>query len=338
MYTVKQFSKNIKYIFLFSCLLFSFSLSAQEIKAEVKLDTNRIVIGDQVTINLSLRLPKSYPFRWTALPDTLAGKIEIVSKSAIDTIVSADSKNITLNQHLTITAFDSGYYAIPPFSFAYHKPGDTTTLFAETEALLLNVTTVAVDTTKAIKDIKPLMGVPITFGEILPWLGGALALAGIIAFIVYYFKRRRKALPLFNFPVKPPLPPHEKAFIALEELKNKKLWQTGFVKDYHTAVTDIIRQYIEERFFINAVEMTSDEILWAVKGNNFPMEIADKLREILVIADLVKFAKEMPLSLHNEQSMAYAFDFVRATLPATEPQETTKEKSLEIISQPPKLV
>ncbi len=165
---------------------------------------------------------------------------------------------------------------------------------------------------KAIKAIKPPLGAPLTFWDVLPWILGCLLLVIIIALIIYFIKYRKK-MPIENIIRKPKLPPHQIAFDKLNELNEKKLWQQGKVKLFHIELTDILRTYIEERFSINAMEQITSEILESLRHTDVLEDIKDKLRQILILADFVKFAKAEPLANENELSMKYAYDFVEAT-------------------------
>ena len=137
------------------------------------------------------------------------------------------------------------------------------------------------------------------------------------------------ARPILQLRSKPKLPPHVIAMEALENLRLKKLWQAGKVKEYYTEMTDIIRYYIEGRFSIYAMEMTTDEIMQSLKAHEDGSAARDLLRDTLVLADLVKFAKAQPLPLDNEQSLNQCIDFVKATKPVAEVSET-KENDIEL--------
>ncbi|MBE9481570.1 MAG: hypothetical protein IMY69_07740, partial [Bacteroidetes bacterium] len=115
---------------------------------------------------------------------------------------------------------------------------------------------------------------------------------------------------------KPKIPPHVIALDALEKLRINKLWQSGKIKEYHTEITDIIRVYIHERFGIDAMEMTTDEILASFNKKNDEVDdgLKNKLKQTLMLADLVKFAKEKPLPLENDKSLNNSIDFVKETI------------------------
>ncbi len=303
---------RIKILILGILLFFANNLNAQT--AAAALDTNTILIGDQINLNLSFTSPASYKVFWPLLNDTITDKIEIIEKSKIDTSFSKNKKQLFLTQKIKITSFDSGYYAIPPFKFEYKKVNDTITHFKETNTLLLNVQTIPVDTTKVIKDIKAPLEAPVTFKEILPWLLAAVAAILITLLIIYYIRKRRKAEPLLKLRARPKRPSYEIALEELEKLKERKLWQSGKIKEYHTALTDIIRNYIDSRFSIHAVEMTSEEILDSVNEAKIDEDAKSKLRQLLVLADLVKFAKEHPLPEEHNLSLSNAIDFVKKTI------------------------
>ncbi len=305
-------------ILLATCywLLATFSFS-QNINVTATLDTNAILIGQQTKITLRVDYKTDQgemKIDFPKLNDTIIKQIEIVNQSKVEKFIpdSNDMSRMAQKQTLIITSFDSGYYAIPPFKFFVNS--DTTKPFT-TEALLLAVNTVAVDTTKNIKDIKPPLEVPFSWKEYLPYLyyglGALAAIAGIILLVRYYLKKRKKkTVPEI---IVPKIPPHVTALERLEKLKEEKLWQQGKLKQYHSEISEIIRQYIEHRFYIPAMEQVSEEIMYAFRTADVNEELKMKLRQILFLSDLVKFAKEQPLPNENEQSLINAFDFVNAT-------------------------
>ena len=115
--------------------------------------------------------------------------------------------------------------------------------------------------------------------------------------------------------------PHEKALEELYKLKEEKLWQSGQEKLYYTQLIDILREYIDSRFSINAMEMTTTEILASLRANKETKLVEANLKTILEVADFVKFAKMRPLPEDNEASMRNAIKFVESTIPQTEEVE-----------------
>ncbi|HAL82541.1 MAG TPA: hypothetical protein DCO83_10145 [Mucilaginibacter sp.] len=134
---------------------------------------------------------------------------------------------------------------------------------------------------------------------------------GIIG-LIYYFKRRPKKETVIEI-ARPGLPPHIIAVNKLNELRDKKLWQQGEVKQYHSELTDIIRDYLEKRYLVKTHEKTTGEIFAGLSYLDITEENKNELRQILLLADLVKFAKEKPLPPDNERSMDSAINFVLKT-------------------------
>jgi hypothetical protein len=328
-----RFLKHV--LFLLVALIFSGATSeafAQQIKATAKLDTNSIRIGQQIKLQLSIQYRvdngQQVKIYWPGITDTLRKEVEVVSQSKIDTIIPDKNNPFEFVQTKTlyITSFDSGYWAITPFKFIVNSDTNGVT----TEPLLLQVGTVAVDTTLAIKDIKQ------PFDENYTWIDwikdnmyvvyGALALVALIIILIYVIKYLNKVPPPAPVVEKPKVPAHIIALEKLDKLKNEKLWQEGKLKLYHSALTDIIREYIENRFKIPAMEQTTDEIVHGFRNIAIDDDSKMKLKQILFLSDMVKFAKEQPLPNENEMSMSNAYEFVNGTK-REENNKTTKNES-----------
>lgn len=302
---------------------------AQEVSPIARFDTTDILIGDQIDLNISFTMPLDYRVLWPHYKDTLTRNIEIVSMTAVDTLINKSENIVEMLQSLTVTSFDSGYYYVPPIKFQYQPIDDTVFREASTIPLYLKVHTMEVDTTRAIKAIKPPLGAPLTFREILPWLLAGLGTLIVIFLAIYTYIRWKKNKPLFRIRPKVILPPHVVAMNGLENLKGKKLWQAGKVKDYYTELTDILRNYIEERYDVTAVEMTTEEILEGLKNTDAPKKSVDQLARTLVLADLVKFAKENPQPLDNDISMNSSIEFVKTTRSEREIEEIMEKIRIE---------
>lgn len=303
-------------------------LQGQMAVATSQLDTNSIMLGDQINLNLKLSVPEESVVFWPfVLSDTLYGPIEIVKNNEPDTL-SIENQVKTIQQKLLITCFDSGFYMIPAFPFEYKLPGDTTTYAVETLPVALEVVSPETDPEADIKPIKPPIHAPVTFKEIAPWLLGGLLLIALIILGIYIYRKRKKAEPIFRIRTKPALPPHVVALDEFERLRMKKLWQSGKVKSYYSELTDIIRIYIEGRYNILAPEMVTDEIIESLEKMKIDHEAVKKLQETLSLADLVKFAKAQPLPLENDTSLNRCVDFVKETRLLIQP-ETEKKDGVE---------
>lgn len=292
-------------------LLTSLPSYSQTSTATATIDTNAITIGEQFKLSLKFSHPAKATAVWPLVPDTFS-LMEVVQRMPVDTSKENTGNELARSQDIILTSFDSGFHVIPPFVFTYRLPGDTTLLTASTEPLLITVNTIPIDTTRAIKDIKGQIVIPFSWQDALPYLFG-VAIAALLAFLIYRFIKMRKAKVVVTPEIKiPKRPAHQ---IALEELKAldmAKLWQNGNFKGYYTGLSDITRTFIENRWSVTAMEMTTEEIMKLKIIADQDSEILSKLKFMLELSDLVKFAKVIPVSYENEQCLSNAFAFVEA--------------------------
>lgn len=304
-------------------VLLSSSAYSQGLTASTTLDTNIILIGDQINLLIEVKNSSDYQISFPEIAaDTLVEGVEILDRSPIDTLQKKDSDTIIYRQNLVITSFDSGFYALPPFRFILNN--DTAT-YMETEPLLLEVRTVEVDMMKDFKDIKGPLSIPKSWLQLIMYVGIGLFAVIILAFVLIFIIMKKKPSDFKSMVQRKPLPPHEIALAKLQNLKEKKLWQNGMVKEYHSGISEIIREYLEKHFGFNALEQVSEEILAEMK-DRVDGELLDKLKKVLELADLAKFAKMQPLPDENEASMTFAIDIVNAT----KPREITAEKTKQV--------
>ncbi len=313
----------LKVFLLLLITLYSNAVFANGLTATAEADTNKIRIGEQFHINLTANIPFGYKVIFPALADTF-NHFEIVNRGAIDTLSDKSKKDLTLRQQLTLTSFDSGFHVIPPMPFLVQQGKKTDTLL--TEASLMTVVTVPVDTTKDIKPLKSIMEVPFPWLDYLLYLLLFFAITGII--YVLYKKFYRKKVAVKPERVIPARPAHEIALEKLKQIEQEKLWQQGFIKKYFSEITDTLRQYIENRFGVFAMEQTTDEILRHFENDLIKQEEKEKLKYVLRLADMVKFAKAITIPTENETSMQYAYDFINMTRPVVKEDFEKKEKEV----------
>lgn len=305
------------FILLFSMVQIAL---AQQFTVSSQLDSASIQIGEQARLRLSVAQPTNLQVSIPILSDTITKGIEIVEMVKADTISLSDSR-IQVNYDYLITSFDSGFYFIP--SYTYAAAGDT----LQTAPLGLSVTTVTVNPeTDDIKTIKPIMDAPFYWSELFTWVGYFLLAFLVVSLIIFVLLKYvlKKKVPFIDQTPQPVIPPHIVALEKLEEIKVQKIWQSGDIKVFYTQVTDVLRVYLEGRFGINAMELTSDEIMALVKKEPGLNEVRAALKDLLTLADLVKFAKMVPLENDNEASLLIAFDVVDKTKPVEEPQVTSQ--------------
>lgn len=305
--------KKLCYILLFFYV--TSGVKANDASVMATIDTNNLLIGEQTNITLSTKYRVDQGAVQVVFPqlnDTINKAVEIVSRTAIDTLIpdADDPYLFEQRQQIIITSFDSGYHVIPPFHFVINQ--DT----LSTEAMLLEVNTPQVDTSQAIFDIKSPLEEPFNLTDWIKqnwtWIVGILVLIALIIGMIRYFKQR-KPNTVEKEEIIPEIPPHIIALEQLQKIADEQLWQQDKIKQYHSNISETIRAYIEKRYHINALEQTTDEILHGLRLVVTDGKLLAQLRQLLMLSDLVKFAKEKPLASENEAIMQQAIAFVEST-------------------------
>ncbi|MFC2176142.1 hypothetical protein ACFLR1_04145 [Bacteroidota bacterium] len=305
----------------FVFLLLLQSAFAQNVLVKAAVDSQEILIGDQVNLDLSVEFTHETPITWPLFVDTITGKLEIVQASIPDTVKKETGETV-IHQRLVITSFDTGFIVIPPIDFIFNNDSSQT---LSTDPIMLFVSDIPVDVEQDIKEIKEPFDVPFNWKKWLKWgLLALLIVALIVAAIILYKKYRKQPEAPIARP-KPKRPANEVALEKLEALRLKKLWQNDQTKEFYTELSDITREYIEFQFDVLALEMTTDETISALKLKGFGDEKIKPLKELLRMADLAKFAKYRPISNENEHCFEIAKVFVKSTyVPLVESVEEPK--------------
>jgi len=310
---------KINYIitFLFAFCLLPFA-SISQVEVHAVLDTSKIRIGEQtrldIYLNYNAKLEKNLSIEWPSFEDTIIKQIEVLSVTKIDTTFPDKNNPNLIQQHmqLLITSFDSGYYAIPSFKFIINKDTANKKL---TELLMLEVLSVPTDTSiTKVKDIKAPFDEPFDWHWYLPYVYWSLAiLAALIILIIVIRKLTKKGPIEIVIDDTPKIPAHITALETLEKIKQEAIWKDNKTKEYYSSIADTVRLYIEERFKINALELTSDEVIKVFKSQVVDTESKAKLTQILTLSDFVKFAKQIPIEVEHSLTLNNAFDFVNGT-------------------------
>lgn len=264
---------------------------------------------------------------------------ELVEDYPLDTLKN-EGRRVTLRKRYLLAVMETGSIPIRPTILYFDKNREQPDTLLADDTLVLSVarymeldTTLflkadptqqqgfGVDTERAnamLKDegIYTQKNLPFIFAEIRDYaiygLIALIILSLVVWYIVWYMRNRWQGRGRDVKPV-PKLPPHVIAIKALDELRNRKLWQNGKHKLYYSTLTEILRLYIEGRWSVGALEMTSHEIIKALYDVDINSESRNNLATILITADMVKFAKALPDAEENEQLFTYAYYFVENT-------------------------
>lgn len=311
---------NIFSFCLVTLVVGSTSLLAQ-VNVTAQLKSQEILIGDQVRLTIQISMPSNLKFKEVKLKEALqtVPKIELVDRGSVLSI--AQSPQQILEQQFVLTSFEAGDYNIPIIAVDYEEDGLIKS--ANTPApLQLKVTSIPVnserDTLRAIKNINR---EEVKMSDFIFPLLIVLVLLTLVGLSIYYIvRKKRRQQPAIVLPPPPPPPAHETALAKLAELERSDLLDRGEINTFQTELTYILREYLEGRYGIHALESTTDDILESLRSIQIPEDWRLQLRQMLQTADLVKFAKaEPPLSFHLEalQSVKTFVEQTKADLQPT---------------------
>lgn len=309
---------STKYVLYILILIIANNSLMASVSFNAKLDSATLLMGNQTIIHLEILQDESQKGHILNEPKQSDTIIEIVRGVEFTKIVRNDTSivgnNIQINRDYLIQSFDSGLYTIPPFKYVIGV--DT----FKSKPLTLKVLPVAIDSIyTSIHDYADLENVESKWFDILPnWVidywGPILIIfviiLGIIA-VIYILKSKGKSI----IPRKKVIPPYELAMIKLTKLKELRLCENGQEKEFYTQLTDILREYLTGRFNINAMEMTTTQIINSLKSNKESQMTNNNMELILEMADFVKFAKVRPLPDDNTKVYQAAIQFVTDTKP-----------------------
>jgi hypothetical protein len=286
------------------------NMQAQTISVASYTDTTDYLVGDFINYEIEVVTRKNIEVISPSLPDTLS-RLELIAREK--PILTEDEKSKTTIYKFIFAGYDSVRAVIPPVDVKYRTVDDTSFKKIITDSFVVHIHTVPVSTAEEIKDVKSPITIPYNWMWLLLWVAVVIFL--IVAGYYSYKKYKQKKLeqPVVKKIII--IPSHVKALAALDNLENEQLWQNGFIKEYHSRITEIIRNYFEERFNLPAMELTTTETIHHLKGIKEKDIILEITYNFLSNADLVKFAKFQPLETVNEEMMKQAKEIIQSTIP-----------------------
>lgn len=270
--------------------------AAQGVEAYAQFDSNLVETGNPFAMHLAV--PKD------------AGKPVKIVLSAWDSLIpernvlTQSGWNVQGDRYvndLKLICFDADTIQLPPLPI---ELSNDQTAYTAPQTLVVLPTPSPQDPND-LADIKDIHPEPFHWADALGWvavIGGLLLLAGLAYWLLRRYKKTKSVISRST-----ELPPHILAMKKLDALAAKQLWQKGQVKAYYAELTYIIREYLEKRYGVPALESTSDEILRRIdRLEDFPDALRRQLQDMLMQADLAKFAKGNPPVEFHEQALSDA--------------------------------
>lgn len=307
-------------LFTLCALCSMLTVMAQQPTITARVEPDSLFIGDRFdyVIEVEKDLVQTIEFPHFEAPKN--GAVELIESLPVDTL-ERDGRYLKLQKRYRLAAFEEGLLNMGAAGVLYADKNIVDTLYAR-DSVYLQVATFQIDSTsQSIYDLKAQYTLPFRMAEIRGYVGWGmcilLLLTGALYALYRYLEARGKRLADLFKPT-PPEPPHIVAIKALEALHHQKLWQNDRHKLYYSLLTDILRTYIAGRWSIGAMEMTTDEIIEAMRSVELPEKARMDLTSILRGGDLVKFAKFTPEAEQNEGDYNRAYYFVEETKPIEE--------------------
>jgi len=286
-------------------------LIAQQGKISISsgVDRDVITIGDLINYNISVAHDKAIKVEYPGLGVNL-GAFEIRDYKIFEP--EEVDKKIVNKVEYVITTFDTGNYVIPPITVSYFS-SDSIEKELKTDIIKIRVNSVKPSEAKDIKDIKPPMEIKVDYRRYIYYGLAGLGAVLLACILIFYFKKRKRGEEIIPKRRKPIKPAHIEAIEELEKLINSNLLSDGRVKEFYIIISEIIRRYIENRYFIYALEMTTNQVYDSLYNIDVDKENIELIYEFLSSCDLVKFAKYIPEEDENKKVIEQAFDIINKT-------------------------
>ena len=302
----------MKRLLIYICLAAIFpvmSASAQNVIVQAEVDSMMMWVGQQTGLRVSVTCDAGNKVVFPAYRDTIVKGLEIIPPVTTDTQYVNNGQRMTLTRNYVVTCFDSALIYIPSMPVQV----DGTEYQSNRLALAFMTYDIPEGEETKIFGPKENMKTPVRLyeakGLLLFWFLAIMA----IGFGVYLFIRFKDDKPIIRrIKIEPKVPAHVKAISEIEELRKSGGPHSEDAKGYYTQLTDILREYINERFGFNATEMTSYEILERLEESRDKESLAE-LRDLLSTSDMVKFAKFKPMLNENDRNLVSAMEFVNDT-------------------------
>jgi len=271
-----------------------------QIKFSASLSKDSVLVGQPTQLKLSLQLENpadTTSVKWLIPVDSIASGLEIL-KSEIP--YHPDGFTTLIDKIILISAEETGFYPIPPVKVSVKGQ------VFESQALLLNVfSTINNPDQEEIRGFQE--STVVTYGILdfisdnWHWILLALVIIAILIFVINYLNKKEPKPVVIPEPEVIKIPAIDVALEKLELLGKKELWQSGQLKEYHTQISYILREYLEDELEISALESPTSDIMKSLRKFQLDSGLTQKIKISLSLTDLVKFAKQEPTEAENRK-------------------------------------
>jgi len=283
------------------------------------VDSSLITIGDLITYTITIDYADSLAIEKPGEGVHL-GQFEIKDYTIHDPV--QNDNRIFQKYEYVISVYDTGRFVIPPFPIAYF-PKDSISRYQlmEASAIPIYVKSVIADEERELRDIKKPLEIPFNYLFVGSLVAIGLLLL-VIVYLAYKFYKKRKEKGYLIKTQQPLMPAHEVALASIAALLAEHLLEKREIKTFYSRLSEILRRYIENRYYVLALEETSAEILAEMKTQDLSKDSHDLLQDFLELSDFVKFAKYIPAESENVRYIDIAKQFITSTMIISYEMET----------------
>lgn len=142
-------------------------------------------------------------------------------------------------------------------------------------------------------EVLPPVSLPFPWAAVLGAVGGLLLLTAVL---VWVWKKYFKKKPVSSSVVPPAarLPEDEVALGLLAELEKSAVWKNGEFKKHYFSVSELLKEYLGERYGFDALECTSHELEVALEKCGLSTQKLREIHQLYENLDRVKFTDFQP--------------------------------------------
>jgi hypothetical protein len=266
-------------------------------------------VADGADVKLEVTAPQGFELRLgriDALP--LPEHVRVTGQRILGPIAAADSQH-SWGMEFHIDVLQAGRVELPELELEYRESPEAEWTRTATEGVSIEFRSLlGNDPDRAQPHPNP--GPAPWPGRLAPGWAAALLAASLMALggvCLWRYRPRR-------VPRAPQVSAYHKAMAGLEQIERAGWIEQGRLDRFYTALSGLVRHYVEDRFGLHAPEQTTEEFLQALSQR--PVLSAQQslaLGSFLEQSDLVKFARHCPSVAEGRDALRAARGFIEAT-------------------------
>ena len=281
----------------------------EEVSIASRIDKSQVTVGELVLYEVTVRhLPE---IEVTMPPPGInLGGFEIRDYNELAPVKKGEL--IERKVEYKIAAYDTGTFVIPPTGVLY-MTADSIQNILLTDAVTIRVESILTSDANDILDIKDPLELARSWKTVILLSAIVLGVMMFGAFGYFYYLKRKRGEPLFEWKKEPGLPAHEEALAALAALGGSSLLSEGKIKEYYVQLSEIVRLYLQKRYFKPIREMTTNQTKAVLAAEVIGSNVLPDIEVLLDECDLVKFAKYLPHDPEHGKALDLAQTIIDTT-------------------------